>query len=199
MNRALLILFLSVIITHSQKISAQVLFNGISLEGWEPIDFTGHGSISILDSCVLINKGLGISGIKWKKDFPKTNYEVSLEAKRIDGEDFFCGVTFPVKESFCTFVVGGWGGSIVGLSSIDDEDAANNITYDFRNFVLNRWYKIRVRVTNEKIETWIDNEKIVDFTIGDHQISLRWEAESSKPFGIMTWQTTGAVRNIKLK
>lgn len=199
MKRALFILVLSVIITHSQKISAQVLFNGSTLEGWEPIDFTGHGSISILDSCVLINKGLGISGIKWKKDFPKTNYEVSLEAKRIDGEDFFCGVTFPVKESFCTFVVGGWGGSIVGLSSIDDEDAANNITYDFRNFVMNRWYKIRVKVTDEKIETWIDNDKIVDFIIGDHQISLRWEAESSKPFGIMTWQTTGAVRNIMLK
>jgi hypothetical protein len=107
-------------------------------------------------------------------------------------------LTFPVKESFCTFVIGGWGGSIVGLSSIDDEDAANNITYDFRNFVSDRWYKIRLIVTDEKIEAWIDKDKIVDFTIGNHRISLRWEAESSKPFGIVTWQTTGAVRNINI-
>jgi hypothetical protein len=180
------------------KVDTQILFNGVSLDGWEIIDFTGHGNISITDSCIIINKGLGISGIKWTKDFPKTNYEVSLEAKRVEGEDFFCGLTFPVKESFCTFVIGGWGGSIVGLSSIDDEDAANNITYDFRNFVLNKWYKIRVKVTDEKIEAWIDKDKIVDFTIEYHKISLRWEAESSKPLGIVTWQTTGAVRNIKL-
>ena len=180
------------------EIDTQILFNGVSLDGWEIIDFTGQGGVSIENSCVIIGMGLGITGIRWTKDFPKTNYEVSLEAKRVKGDDFFCGLTFPVKDSFCTFVIGGWGGSIVGLSSIDDEDAANNITYDFRNFELDRWYKIRVKVTDEKIETWIDKDKIVDFTIGNHSISLRWEAESSKPFGVITWQTTGAVRNIKL-
>jgi len=179
-------------------VDTQILFNGVSLDGWEIIDFTGHGNVSIDDSCVIIGMGLGITGIRWTKDFPNTNYEVSLEAKRVKGEDFFCGLTFPVKDSFCTFVIGGWGGSIVGLSSIDDEDAANNITYDFRNFILDRWYKIRVKVTDEKIETWINKDKIVDFTIGNHSISLRWEAESSKPFGVITWQTTGAVRNIRL-
>ena len=177
---------------------SQILFNGVSLDGWEIVDFTGHGTITVSDNCVIIGKGLGISGIRWIKDIPKTNYEVSLEAKRIEGDDFFCGLTFPVKESFCTFVVGGWGGSIVGLSSIDDEVAANNITYDFRNFELNQWYKIRVKVTDEKIEAWIDNDNIVDFIIGNHRISLRWEAESSIPLGIVTWQTTAAIRNIKL-
>jgi hypothetical protein len=182
----------------SNALDSQLLFNGVSLDGWEIVDFTGHGSISISDNCVIIGKGLGITGIKWAKNYPKTNYEVSLEAKRVEGDDFFCGLTFPVKESFCTFVVGGWGGSIVGLSSIDDEDAANNITYDFRNFVLNQWYKIRVIVTDEKIEAWIDNDRIVDFTIGYHRISLRWEAESSKPLGVVTWQTSAAIRNIKL-
>lgn len=173
-----------------------ILFNGVSLDGWETIDFTGQGGVSIADSCIIIKQGLGITGIKWTKDYPKSNYEVSLEAKRVEGEDFFCGLTFPVKEYFCTFVIGGWGGSIVGLSNIDDEDAANNITYDFRSFVQDQWYKIRLKVTDEKIEAWLDKDKIIDFTIGYHKISLRWEAESSKPFGIITWQTTGAVRKI---
>lgn len=180
------------------EVDTQILFNGVSLDGWEVVDFTGQGGISVKNNTIIIGKGLGITGIKWTKDYPKTNYEISLEAKRVEGEDFFCGLTFPVKESFCTFVIGGWGGSIVGLSNIDDEDAANNITYDFRNFILNQWYKIRVKVTDEKIEAWIDKDKIIDLTIGYHKISLRWEAESSRPLGIVTWQTMGAVRNIKL-
>jgi hypothetical protein len=173
-----------------------ILFDGKSLKGWEVIDWEGHGPVDVRDGSVVIGKGLGITGIKWKGDFPKVNYEVSMDARRIEGTDFFCGITFPVKDSFNTLVIGGWGGSIVGLSCIDYEDAANNITYDFREFELNRWYRIRLKVTGDKIEAWIDNDKIVDFVIGNYILSLRWEVESSKPFGICTWQTTGAVRNI---
>jgi hypothetical protein len=47
------------------------------------------------------------------------NYEIKLEAKKVTGNDFFCGMTFPVGDSFCSFIVGGWGGPVVGLSSID--------------------------------------------------------------------------------
>jgi hypothetical protein len=174
------------------------IFNGTSLDGWDIIDFEGHGAVTVSDSCVIINEGLGISGIKWKGELPKINYEIELDAKRVAGSDFFCGVTFPVKETFNSFIIGGWGGSIVGLSCIDGEDAANNITYDFRKFDTNRWYKIRLRVTENKIEAWIDKDKVVDFTIGNYVLSLRWEAESCMPFGIATWQTKGALRNIKL-
>jgi hypothetical protein len=177
----------------------RTLFNGESLKGWEIIDWEGHGPVTVKDGSIIISKGLGISGVKWKDDFPDNNYEISLDAKRVEGTDFFCGVTFPVKDSFNTLVIGGWGGCIVGLSCIDYEDAANNVTYDFREFEGNRWYKIRLRVTEEKIEAWIDNDKIVDFTIGNYILSLRWEVESSKPFGITTWQTTGAIKNISLE
>ena len=176
-----------------------VLFDGISLNGWTVVDYYGHGNVKISDSCVYLDKGLMITGIKWENDFPDMNYEVSLEAKRVDGNDFFCGMTFPVKESYNTLVIGGWGGYVVGLSCIDGEDAANNITYDTRNFELDQWYNIRLRVTDTKIEAWIDADKIIDFTIGDHTLSLRLEVESFTPFGIATWKTTGALRNIKLK
>ena len=174
------------------------LFNGVSLEGWEVIDWEGHGRISVSDSCIVIGKGLGITGITLKEEFPRVDYELSLQAKRVDGEDFFCGITFPVNNEFVTLVIGGWGGSITGLSCIDGEDAANNITYDFRKFENNKWYNVRLNVTEEKIEAWIDDSKIIDFKIGDSLLSRRWEAEWSKPFGLITWQTTGAFRNIKL-
>jgi len=175
------------------------LFDGKSLQGWEVIDWEGHGNISVKDSCIVIGKGLGISGITLKEEFPKVNYELSLQARRVEGTDFFCGVTFPVKNDFLTLVIGGWGGSITGLSCIDGEDAANNITYDFRKFENNRWYNIRLNVDEEKIQAWVDDYKIIDFKYGNSSLSLRWEAEYSKPFGLITWQTTGAFRDIKLE
>ena len=175
-----------------------LLFNGVSLDNWEVIDFEGHGNVSIVDSCIIINKGELISGIRWTEEFPKTNYEITLDAKRVDGRDFFCGMTFPVKESFLTLVLGGWGGSVVGLSSIDGYDAANNQTGNQYSFGSGWWYGIRLRVTDKKIEAWVEGEKIVDFTIGNSSLSLRSEVELSVPFGFTTYKTTGALRNIKL-
>lgn len=176
----------------------KVLFDGVSLDKWQVIDFEGHGNIYVVDSCIIIEKGELISGIRWTEEFPKTNYEVSLYAKRIEGSDFFCGMTFPVKESFLTLVLGGWGGAMVGLSCIDGYDAANNMTGNLFRFASGWWYAIRLRVTDKKIEAWIEDEKIVDFSIDNSKLSLRWEVESSVPFGITTYKTTGALRNIRL-
>ena len=53
-------------------------------------------------------------------------------------------------------------------------------------------------MTRPKIEAWIDKEKVVDFTIGEHELSIRIEVEESKPLGIATWRTTGAVRKIEV-
>ncbi len=177
----------------------KILFDGVSLIGWQVIDFEGHGNINVEDSCIIIGKGEAISGIKWTKDFPVTNYEVSLEAKRVEGSDFFCGLTVPVKDSFITLVLGGWGGSVVGLSSIDSYDASENETYTLVSFEEDKWYHIRLRITDDKIEAWIDQDKCVDFNIDNYDLSLRWEVESSKPFGITTYKTTGALRNIRLE
>lgn len=105
-----------------------ILFDGKTLNRWEIIEYEGHGDIYVADSSIIISKGEVISGIRWKEDFPKTNYEVTLYARRVEGNDFFCGLTFPVKDSFLTLVLGGWGGSLSGLSSIDGADAAHNLT-----------------------------------------------------------------------
>ena len=70
-------------------------------------------------------------------------------------------------------------------------DAADNETGRHFMFENNRWYRIRLRVTDEKIEAWIDDEQIIDHTMDGREISLRIEVELSKPFGIATYQTTG--------
>ena len=57
-------------------------------------------------------RGAVPSGItSTRKDLPTTNYELSFEAQRLDGFDFFAAATFPVGKSHATFVNGGWGGA----------------------------------------------------------------------------------------
>ena len=88
-----------------------------------------------------------VSGVTWTKPFPKSNYEFRLEAMRVQGSDFFAGITFPVGGAHCSWINGGWGGMVVGLSSLDDMDASENDTGVSRIFESGRWYRLRLRVT----------------------------------------------------
>jgi 3-keto-disaccharide hydrolase len=67
------------------------------------------------------------------------------------------------------------------------------------NFENGRWFQVRVRVSKGKIEAWIDAEKMVDVTTEGKTLSIRLEVEPSKPLGIATWNTSAALRNIKLR
>lgn len=175
------------------------IFDGKTLDGWEITSFGTGGPVEVSGGKIYLGMGDGCTGITYKRDFPEINYEVTLEAMRVEGTDFFCGMTFPVGKDPCTLIVGGWGGTIVGLSSIDGKDASENETTKYMNFERNRWYRIKLRVTEKKIEAWIDDEKVVDFTINGKNLSIRPEVELSKPFGIASWRTTAALRNIRVQ
>ncbi len=172
------------------------LFDGESLGHWRPTDFAGKGEVSVKDGAIVMGMGHDMTGITWSGDVIRTDYEIVLEAKRVEGNDFFCALTFPVGEDPCSLIVGGWGGTLVGISSLDGFDAANNETTRFMGFEKDRWYRIKLAVTKEKIEAWIDDKKMVDVEIGERRIGIRWEVQKSVPLGIATYQTTGAVRGI---
>lgn len=172
------------------------LFDGKTLGAWKPTEFVGKGDVAVKDGAIVMEMGHDLTGITWSGEVIRQNYEIQLEAKRIEGNDFFCALTFPVGKDPCSFVVGGWGGSLVGLSSLDGFDAANNETTGFKEFKKDQWYKIKVSVTPEKIEAWIDNDQMVEVEIKDRRIGIRWEVEQSVPLGVATYQTKGAVRNI---
>jgi hypothetical protein len=177
----------------------QILFNGNSLGNWEITSFGTEGPVKVTDGSIVINYGDGCSGITWTDTFPKVNYEVQLEARKMVGNDFFCGMTFPVNDDFCSLIVGGWGGPVVGLSSIDGYDASENETQVLKNFEKEVWYTIRLQVTDTTISAWIDDEKLVDFNYVGHKLSIRPEVSLSKPFGICTWMTTAELRNIAMR
>lgn len=175
------------------------LFDGKSLDGWEITNFGPQGPVYVSGDEIILGMGDGCTGVTWKRAFPRTGYEVTLDAKRIAGNDFFCGMTFPVGKNPCSLIIGGWGGATVGLSSIDGKDASENETTTIRNFDKERWYHIRLIVTEEFIKSWIDSIKVVDFKIGTKKLSIRPEVELSRPFGIASWNTTAAIRNIHLR
>jgi hypothetical protein len=184
---------------HLEIADENSLFNGKTLDGWKITQYGTEGPVLVSEGKMVLNYGDGCTGVTWERDFPKVNYEVALEARRTVGNDFFCGITFPVNNEFCSLIVGGWGGPVVGLSSIDGNDAAHNSTQVLKKFDKNVWYKIKLQVTGEKIIVWIDDEKLVDFSYPGHRLSLRAEVQLSKPFGLFTWQTTGEIRNIRMQ
>ena len=182
------------------------LFDGSSLAGWKVTDFGGGGEVRVEKAfrggpaAIVVNAGVTLSGFHHTGDVPKTNYEVSLETMKIDGQDFLCGLTFPVAESHASLILGGWGGGVVGISSIDGSDASENPTTSFRSFPKDRWYRVRMRVTPDKLETWLDDEKIIDQDIRGKRISLRpGDISRSRPLGISTFQTAAAFRNIRIR
>lgn len=174
------------------------LFNGKNLDGWEITDFGPQGPVYVSGDKIVLGMGDGCTGVTLKSTFPETNYELSLEAMRISGNDFFCGVTFPSGKSFCSLIVGGWGGTVVGISCINGLDASENETTRLMRFDTERWYKIRLVVTPETVRAWIDTTQVVDLVTSGKTLSLRPEVELSKPFGIASWRTTAAVRNIRV-
>ena len=176
------------------------LFNGKDIKDWQVNTFGGAGEVKVEGGKIILGTGVALTGIKRTNDLLRSNYEVEVVAMKIDGSDFFCTLTFPVKEANASLVVGGWGGSLVGVSSIDGLDASENEYTQYMRFDNDKWYTIRLRVTDSKIQAWINNDRMVDADIAGKRISMRpGEIEDAAPFGISTFQTTGAIREVKIR
>ncbi len=175
------------------------LFDGKSLGYWKITDFGGQGDVYVKDGAIYLEMGNDMTGVTWTGPLVRMNYEITLEAMRVDGSDFFCGLTFPVADKPCSLILGGWGGGVCGLSNIDYYDAANNETTQFFSFDDKKWYCVRLRVTPDRIEAWLDDEEIVNIETTGRKIDIRAEVDLSQPLGIATWCTSGAIRNIYMK
>lgn len=180
--------------------SSLSLFDGKTLKGWKSTDFAGHGEVTVENGTIVLDAGNDLTGVNYVGELPRMNYEVELEAMKVLGDDFFCGLTFPVADACCTFVVGGWGGGVVGISSLDGNDASENETTQAMRFAKGRWYRIRVRVMPDRLQAWIDDDQAVNVETAGKRISMRaGEIEESQPFGIASYRTRAALRNIKLR
>jgi len=97
-------------------------------------------------------------------------------------------------------VTGGWGGDIVGLSSIDGWDASDNETRTYFTFENGRWYGLRLRVTAQRILAWIDEKQIINVEIAGRGIGLRpGEMKLSTPLGFASYNTAGELRKVEYR
>ena len=180
--------------------TATRLFDGKSLEGWKQTEFFKSGEVKVEDGAMIFAPGSPMTGVTFAKDVPlRVNYELVYDARRLSGRDFFAAATFPVGKSYATFVNGGWGGSITGVSSLNGADASENETGKYYRYENNRWYRFRIQVTAEVVRCWIDDQAVVAVAHVDRQVATRVESRSSQPLGFASYESGGAVRKVEVR
>ena len=173
------------------------LFDGETLAGWHATEFGGEGEITVVDGAMHFDMGSTMTGVTLAGPPPSGNYEVEVVAARIEGTDFFCGLTFPVGDQHLTLVLGGWGGSVCGLSSLDDDDASRNATRTLKGFQTDRDYTALVRVTDDAVKVLLDGEPFLETALAGQELSLRPEVELCRPFGIASFQTRARIKSLR--
>ncbi len=169
-------------------------------EDWEELGFGGEGAAAWTGGVLRMDVGVELTGGKFVGVVPEVPYELELEARKVSGEDFFCGLTFPVRsrDECVTLIVGGWGGGTVGISSIGGRDASQNETTSYRDFEKGTWYRVRVVVEKERLRSFLGDEKVVDVDLRGKVLSLReGSIELCAPLGVAAWQTGAEVRKMR--
>lgn len=167
---------------------------------WETALFGGEGEIAWEEGMVKMTRGVELTGVRWEGDLPESPYEIRLEARKTLGDDFFCGLTVPVrgKDGCVTLIVGGWGGGTVGISSIDTMDASENGTTTFHRFERDQWYRIRMEVRENHLKAWIDDEEVVSVDTTGREIGLKeGMIDLCAPLGLASFQTDVEMRGVE--
>ncbi len=190
--------------THSQE--WHTLLDGKSLSGWQRLDFEGSGGrIEASNNSILFSRGNPLTAMVVSDRSlmpPAEEYEIILRARKMDGRDFFCALTFPVpsQSACCTFVAGGWGGGVTGISNIDNLDANRNTTRSSLRYETGKWYDLKVEVKRERIRCWVDQRIVVNTLIADKIISMRpGDIEQCQPFGIASFATTSEFKSLRVR
>lgn len=178
------------------------LLEGTAAAQWQQAGIPDEGKIHVANGELTLATGQPMTGAKWvgwTQDLPQTNYALTYEALRVEGGDIFGMATFPVgsHQSHATFVIGGWGGTVTGISSIDFQDANENQTRAEQRFENNRWYKVRIEVRPEDLRAWVDDRIVVNASIKGRHVSLRpGYIDHCLPFGFASYEAKAKIRNL---
>ncbi len=173
---------------------------------WEKANIPEEGNFSIQNKELTLMPGLPMSGCKFTAwgtlGLPSIHYSIEYEAMRADGDDIFGMCTFPVSshQAHATFVIGGWGGTLTGISSIDFKDASENSTRAEQRFQNGAWHHVRIEVRAEDLRVWVNHKRVVNVSILGRRVSLRpGYIDHCLPFGFATWNTTGKIRHVQIR
>jgi hypothetical protein len=171
---------------------------------WQAAGIAEEGQVTIKGGEITLDVGQPMTGSRfdgWQSSkMPRSRYAIEYEAMRVAGNDFFGTVTFPVNDSHVTLVIGGWGGTLVGISSIDDLDASENGTTGNAFFKNNEWHKVRIEVRDDDIRVWIGGKLFVNVSTKGRKLGLRaGDIEKCIPFGFATYATQARVRGLVVR
>ncbi|MEZ5385397.1 MAG: hypothetical protein R3F13_07775 [Prosthecobacter sp.] len=171
---------------------------------WQPAGMAEEGKTAVSDGEITLHPGQPMTGVRFdawdSAGLPLTRYAVEYDAMRVEGNDFFGAFTFPVNDTYATLIIGGWGGTLVGISSIDDMDASENNTRGNSFFENKRWYKVRLEVREEDLRAWIDGRLFVNVSIKGRKVGLRaGEISKCLPFGFTTYATEARIRRVVVR
>ena len=182
------------------------LVGGESPAGWRRLDFGGDGgAVGFAEGSIKLGRGMPLAAVVIDDPSfapPADDYELVARARKLDGRDFFCALTFPVpeKEAHCTFVAGGWGGGVTGLSNIDHLDANRNRTRSSLFYETGLWYELRVEVRRGRIRCWVDERLVVNALIADRLVSLRpGDIEQCAPLGLASYETAAEISSLRIR
>jgi hypothetical protein len=129
-------------------------------------------------------------------------YEIAWESMRLEGADFFSSLTFPVGnlKQCVSFVNGGWGGTVVGISCIGYAFANEGPASGGYNFVNGRWYDFTLQVTPEVIRALINGTQQFKVTVKGQALTMHpSEITTCVPLGFAAYSCTGAIRNVRIR
>lgn len=172
-----------------------------ALRGWliaERYDFSDRGEVHCDGKVLSMGAGSPATGLSYQGPLPSDTYRLTWQARRTKGSDFFSGVTFPIRGSFATLIVGGWGGGVVGVSNIDNMSAVENESTQYLEFENDRWYRFELTVGKKTLAFKIDDEVYFDLKHDTHKYSVWWEQEQMTPLGIANWHTASEIKELQI-
>ncbi len=123
------------------------------------------------------------------------DYEYTLEAQKTGGQEGFL-ILFRVKseQDFYWCNLGGWNNTRHAIERGNKSRGRWGIVGPVVDGKIDRekWYRIKIRCEGPKLEVWLDDDEVIDFTDGA-------SAHLTGCVGIGTWATKAVFRNIKVK
>ena len=180
------------------------LFDGKTLKNWVDLEDAGAEKPVVEDGALVLGMGASSTSIKFDEEaagfkLPRENYELEIVSRREMGTDFFSATTFPIGDTCVTLINGGWGGAVLGISSVDDMDASQNSTTSYYNFKNDKWYRFRIQVTKRTLRVWVDGEKEIDYVVEGRRLGTRFEVSRCEPFGLTSWISKGAIKVVRFR
>jgi alpha-N-arabinofuranosidase len=139
----------------------------------------------------LVQKGeesdirLTFGGPSWR------DYEYSMEARKTGGDEGFL-ILFRVADAkrFYWANLGGWHNQWHGLERGDVEHRRGVGQRVKGSIETGRWYRIRVRCEASRLQVWLDDQQVLDYTDP--------EAHLAGGVGVGTWATQAEFRNVSV-